>query len=146
MECRLNIDRRDFLKKLGVLGAAQWTHTQALQAATAPLKQLAEEKGLLFGSSLALKYCTQSAVYQQLFLAQCDIATPELHMKWNSLSSQPGVYDFSTADKLVAFCSSAQIKVRGHTLVWHDALPAWVTAQLTARTGPAIMTDHIRAV
>jgi endo-1,4-beta-xylanase len=146
MECRLNIDRRDFLKKLGVLGAAQWTRTQVLQAATASLKQLAGEKGLLFGSSLALKYCAQSAVYQQLFLAQCDIATPELHMKWNSLSSQPGVYDFSAADKLVAFCSTSHIKVRGHTLVWHDALPAWVTAQLTPETGQAMMTGHIRTV
>ena len=117
------------------MGAAQWTRTRALQAATASLKQLAGEKGLLFGPSLALKYCAQSAVYQQLFLAQCDIATPELHMKWNSLSSQPGVYDFSAADKLVAFCSSAHIKVRGHTLVWHDALPAWVTAQLQQQLG-----------
>ena len=102
------MDRRDFIKKLGVLGAARWTRTQAaLQAATASLKQLAQEKGLLFGSCLALKYCAQSAAYQQLFLAQCDIATPELHMKWNSLSSQPGVYDFSDADKFVAFCSSS---------------------------------------
>jgi endo-1,4-beta-xylanase len=147
MECRLDMDRRDFIKRLGALGVARWTQTQAaLQAATAPLKQLAQEKGVLFGSCLALKYFAQSAAYQQLFLAQCDIATPELHMKWNSLSSQPGMYDFSAADKLVAFCSSAHIKVRGHTLVWHDALPAWVTAQLTAQTGPALMTGHIRAV
>jgi endo-1,4-beta-xylanase len=147
MECRLKMDRRDFIKKLGVLGAAGWTRTQPeLQAAMASLKQLAQEKGLLFGSCLALKYCAQSAAYQQLFLAQCDVATPELHMKWNSLSSQPGVYDFSAADKLVAFCSSAHIKVRGHTLVWHDALPTWVTPQLTAGTGPAMMTGHIRTV
>ncbi len=147
MECRLNIDRRDFIKKLGVLGAARWVRTQPeLEAAMASLKQLAQEKGLLFGSCLALKYCAQSVAYQQLFLAQCDIATPELHMKWNSLSSQSGVYDFSAADKLVAFCSNAHIKVRGHTLVWHEALPAWVTAQLTAETGPAMMTAHIQKV
>jgi endo-1,4-beta-xylanase len=147
MEWELEMDRRDFIKKLGALGAARWTCSQAiLQAGTDPLKQLAQEKGLLFGSCLALKYCVQSAAYQQLFLAQCDIATPELHMKWNSLSSQPGVYDFAAADKLVAFCSSAHIKVRGHTLVWHEALPAWVTAQLTAGTGQVMMTDHIRAV
>ena len=37
----------------------------------------------IFGSCLALKYFVQSAAYQELFLAQCDIATPELHMKWN---------------------------------------------------------------
>ncbi len=147
MERTLKMDRRDFIKKCGMLGAARWTRSQAaFEAAAASLKQLAQEKGLLFGSCLALKYCVQSAAYQQLFLAQCNIATPELHMKWNSLSSQPGVYDFAAADKLVAFCSSARIKVRGHTLVWHDALPAWVTPQLTPGTGQAMMTDHIHTV
>src|SRR5271170_3330311 len=147
MESRLKMDRRDFVKKLGALGAVRWTPAQAaLQAATASLKQLAQEKGLLFGSCLALKYCAQSAPYQQLFLAQCDIATPELHMKWNSLSSQPGVYDFTNADAFVAFCATNRIKVRGHTLVWHDALPAWVGPQLTPETGPAMMTGHIRNV
>lgn len=130
-----------------MLGAARWTRAiAAVEAATASLKQLAQEKGLLFGSCLALKYFAQSPAYQQLFLAQCDIATPELHMKWSSLSNQPGVYDFAAADKLVAFCSSNHIKVRGHTLVWHDALPAWVTPQLTAATGREMMTGHIRTV
>src|SRR5258708_23248059 len=144
MEYKLEINRRDFIKRLGALGAVGWTLPRTkLEVATASLKQLAAEKGLLFGSCLALKYCVQSAAYQQLFLAQCDIATPELHMKWNSLSSQAGVYDFAAADKFVAFCSSAHIKVRGHALVWHDALPGWVTSQLTARTGQAMMTDHI---
>jgi endo-1,4-beta-xylanase len=147
MEYKLKIDRRDFIRRLGALGAAGWIRPGAtLEAATASLKHLAAEKGLLFGSCLALKYCVQSAAYQQLFLAQCNIATPELHMKWNSLSSQPGVYDFENADKFVAFCTTNRIRVRGHTLVWHDALPAWVVAQLSVETGPAMMTAHIRKV
>ncbi len=141
------MDRRDFIKKSGLLAAARWTQSRAsLEAATTSLKQLAQEKGLLFGSCLALKYFAQSPSYQQLFLAQCDIATPELHMKWNSLSSQPTVYDFATADKFVAFCADHAIKVRGHTLVWHEALPAWVTQQLTQATGQAMMVGHIRTV
>lgn len=145
MPCSIDMDRRDFLKKLAALGLAGYAGPQ-LPAATVSLKQLAADRGLLFGSCLALKYCAQSAAYEQLFLAQCDLATPELHMKWNALSSQPGVYDFANADKFVSFCAGNRIKVRGHTLVWHDALPAWVGPQLTAETGPAMMTDHIRSV
>jgi endo-1,4-beta-xylanase len=144
---RTEMDRRDFIKELGAMGLAKWTGVGAIeQAAATPLTQLAANKGLLFGSCLALKYFVQSAAYQQLFLTQCGIATPEVHMKWNSLSSQPGVYDFGTADKLVAFCATNHIKVRGHTLVWHDALPAWAAAQLTAGNGQAMMVDHIRRV
>jgi endo-1,4-beta-xylanase len=143
----MRIGRRDFIKQLGALGAAGWAWPRATgQAATQPLQRLAQEKGLLFGSCLALKYFAQSPAYQQLFLAQCDIATPELHMKWSSLSTQAGVYDFETADKFVAFCAANHLKVRGHTLVWHDAVPAWIAPQLTPASGPAIMTGHIRKV
>ena len=146
MNCRLKMDRRDFIQKLSLWSATRWTGPQTLQVATASLRQLAQDKGLLFGSCLAMKYFAQSAMYQQLFLAHCAIATPEVHMTWSSLSNQPGMYDYAAADKLVAFCSSAHIKVRGHTLVWHQGLPAWVTAQLTAGTGQAMMTRHVRAV
>ena len=80
------IDRRGFIRGLSALGLSECTWRRAAaQAATVPLQRLAEEKGLMFGSSLALKYCVQSAAYQQLFISQCDIATPELHMKWDSL-------------------------------------------------------------
>ena len=141
------INRRNFIKELSVLvWLARAPGQLAAQAATIPLQRLAAEKGLMFGSCLALKYCVQSSAYQQLFVSQCDIATPELHMKWNSLSDQPGVYDFENADKFVAFCTANHIRVRGHTLVWHDALPAWVAPQLTTAGGQKIMTDHIRKV
>ena len=143
----MNINRREFIKELGAMGAAGWVPGRtAVQTAAIPLQRLAAEKGLLFGSCLALKYCVQSAAYQQLFLSQCDIATPELHMKWNSLSSQPGMYNFANADKFVTFCATNRIRVRGHTLVWHDALPTWVAQQLTAESGRAMIADHIAKV
>jgi endo-1,4-beta-xylanase len=141
------IDRREFIQGLGALSLSEWTWRRAAaQAATVPLQQLAAEKGLMFGSSLALKYCVQSAAYQQLFVSQCDVATPELHMKWDSLSGQPGVYNFGNADRFVAFCAANRMRVRGHTLVWHDALPAWLPSLLTPANGHAMMTDHIHKV
>ena len=139
------INRRDFLKELSVF-ALLAPGRFGEQSTTIPLQRLAAEKGLMFGSCLALKYCVQSAAYQQLFVSQCDIATPELHMKWNSLSNQPGMYNFEIADQFVAFCSANHIRVRGHTLVWHDALPAWVVPQLTTTSGQKIMVDHIHKV
>ena len=143
----MKINRREFTRSMGALGLASWYRPQsAFQAAAAPLGRLAANKGLLFGSCLALKYFVQSPAYQQLFVQQCDIATPELHMKWSTLSSQPGVYDFETADNLVAFCAGNHIQVRGHTLVWHQALPDWAVSELTPATGQALMTDHIRKV
>jgi len=141
------MNRRDFVTMLGATAMAKWASLEAMaQTATAPLKQLADHKGLMFGSSLALKYFDQSPAYKQLFVSECDIATPELHMKWNSLSRQPGIYDFGAADQLVAFCAANRIKVRGHTLVWHDSLPAWVPSQLSPATARTMMLDHIQKV
>lgn len=141
------MDRRDFMTVLGATAVVNWGSVEAIaQRATALLKQLADRKGLLFGSSLALKYFDQSPAYKQLFVSQCDIATPELHMKWNSLSRQPGVYDFGAADQLVAFCAMNNIRVRGHTLVWHDSLPTWVPGKLSPATARIVMLDHIHKV
>ena len=139
--------RRGFIAALGSLGLAQWLQAPAkAQPAIRSLQQLAGEKGLLFGSCLALKYCVQAPEYQQLFLAQCGMATPEVNMKWSSLSSQPGIYDFVAADRFVYFCALNRLQVRGHTLIWHEALPAWVAPQLAAANGRKIMTDHIAKV
>jgi endo-1,4-beta-xylanase len=67
-------------------------------------------------------------------------------MKWNSLSQQPGLYDFNVADQFVAFCAMNRIKVRGHTLVWHDSLPTWLSNQLTHADARTVMLDHIQKV
>jgi endo-1,4-beta-xylanase len=141
------MNRRDFLTMLSAMAVTELTSLEAAgQTAVTPLKQLADRKGLIFGSSLALKYFNQSSAYEKLFVDECNIATPEFHMKWNSLNRQPGIYDFSAADQLVDFCAQHQMKVRGHTLVWHDSLPPWVSGQLSPATAPNVMLDHIRTV
>jgi endo-1,4-beta-xylanase len=67
-------------------------------------------------------------------------------MKWDSLSHQPGIYDFTQADSFVRFCAAHHLQVRGHALVWHQALPAWVTQQLNPANGLQMMTTHIQKV
>lgn len=119
---------------------------RALGLAASPLKRLAAQKGLLFGSCFALKYATAAPRYEELFLDQCDVATPEVHMKWNSMSTTQGIYHFDQADKFVAFCAGHRIAVRGHTLVWHDALPDWVLPELAQGKGGAILFAHIDRV
>jgi endo-1,4-beta-xylanase len=134
------MNRRDFMKVLGASSIAGWAYADTeMHAKIVPLQQLADQKQIMFGSCLALKYFNQSPSYKNLFLSQCDIATPELHMKWDSLSRQPGEYDFSNADAFVAFCNSNRIKVRGHTLVWHDSLPAWVKQQISPTSAKTMM-------
>lgn len=50
----------------------------------------------------------------------------ENEMKWSALQAQPGVFTWANADAQVAFAKAKGLKVRGHTLVWHEQVPAWV--------------------
>jgi endo-1,4-beta-xylanase len=87
--------------------------------------------------------------YQQVLSAQFSSLTPENDMKWDAVHPAPDVYDFSSADALVAFAEANQQQVRGHTLLWHSQNPAWVTAASqtwTCDQARDVLEDHIRTV
>ena len=87
--------------------------------------------------------------FQRVLGAQFSSVTPENDMKWDAIHPAPGVYDFTSADALVAFADANHQQVRGHTLLWHSQNPAWVTAASrtwTCDDARAVLEDHIRTV
>ncbi|EPS40820.1 hypothetical protein H072_5277 [Dactylellina haptotyla CBS 200.50] len=75
--------------------------------------------------------------------------TPENSMKWETIEPQPGVFDFTLGDKLVAWAQANDQAVRGHTLVWHSQLPSWMNnpaVPWTAATLKPVLENHIRTV
>jgi len=65
--------------------------------------------------------------YRQIAATQFSTITPENEMKWESIEPRRGVYDYAAADQLVRFAQRHNQLVRGHTLVWHNQLPGWLT-------------------
>lgn len=55
-----------------------------------------------------------------------NVVTPENQMKWEIIHPLPEFYSFSEADKIVEFAMKNNMKIRGHTLVWHQQVPSWV--------------------
>jgi endo-1,4-beta-xylanase len=122
----------------GLLLAGVTSHAGA---AGTGLKNLAEAKGIYFGTALTqsnLSNATLTAVAG----AQFDMVTPGNEMKWDTTEPSNGSYNFGPGDQIVSFAQSHDMRVRGHNLVWHSQLPSWVSSLPTNQV-QAAMEAHI---
>jgi len=62
----------------------------------------------------------------ELMIRHCSSLTAENVMKWSTLQPTEGTFNFSYADKIVNFAIANAMKVRGHTLCWHQQVPSWI--------------------
>jgi endo-1,4-beta-xylanase len=65
--------------------------------------------------------------YVRTLLAHYASVTPEYEMEMSQLEPAEGRFDFARADRIVAFAARHGLPVRGHTLVWDEMIPAWLT-------------------
>lgn len=118
------------------------------QPATQSLKAAASQAGMEFGAAVVGRLLADpQSPYAQAVARECSIVTPENDMKFHPLRPTPDTWEWSDADTLVRYAQQHGIKVHGHTLVWHEQLPMWVTGtERSARDGRQLMLDHIEAV
>jgi endo-1,4-beta-xylanase len=111
---------------------------------TATLRELAQHTGLRVGTAVDTSALAADATYRSTVEDQFSTVTPENVMKWEAVEPQRGEYDFTAADQLVAFAQANGQKVRGHTLVWHNQLPAWLTSGTWTKAElTSILRQHI---
>jgi len=89
--------------------------------------------------------------HKELLLHHYNSLTSENHMKFGPIHPAPDTYNFTEADRLVAFAKEHGKLVRGHTLVWHNQNAPWVfqdaAGGLVDRdTLLKRMEEHIRTV
>jgi endo-1,4-beta-xylanase len=70
----------------------------------------------------------------QITADQFSVLTPGNEMKWQVVEPQQGNFNWTGADNLVNFAEEHGQRVRGHTLVWHNQLPNWLTQGVTNGT------------
>jgi endo-1,4-beta-xylanase len=141
--------RRAVLQSLSVaaLGAGPPTGPLSAQPAPRSLGELAASRGLLFGASFATHELDKptGANYAALYLGDAKIITSELEFKMSTLRPSPGSIQFDPPDRFMAFARAADMKTRGHTLIWNDDLPAWIKA-LSNTEATALLDSHLTAV
>lgn len=57
---------------------------------------------------------------------QFNSLTPENAMKMGPIHPREHEYNWRNADSIVAFAQRNNMKLRGHTLCWHNQAPAWM--------------------
>ena len=62
----------------------------------------------------------------QLAALHYNSVTPGNDLKWDTTERTEGNFNFGPGDNILAFAQSHNIKMRGHTFVWHNQVPAWV--------------------
>ncbi|MBS0027191.1 endo-1,4-beta-xylanase [Chitinophaga sp. 22321] len=61
-----------------------------------------------------------------LLVRQFNSLTPENAMKMSVIHPEEQQYNWRDADSIAAFARRNGMKLRGHTLVWHNQAPGWI--------------------
>jgi endo-1,4-beta-xylanase len=111
------------------------------------LNARAAGKGLFYGCAVSTPALTGDSALMAQVAAEAGIIVAEYAFKWAALHPGPGQYDWREADALMAFAAFHDLRVRGHTLVWHASNPDWLADALTTRTNAErILREHVHAV
>jgi endo-1,4-beta-xylanase len=142
------VKRRSFLTMTGAAGMAGVAAALPGLAVAAPaaastaragaaagtgsgsLRDLAARIGLRIGTAV-IPFDLDNAPYAKVLAEQFSVVTPGNEMKWGVVEPVRGQFDWSGADRLVKFAQEHGQLVRGHTLLWHNQLPTWLTDGVT---------------
>lgn len=113
------------------------------------LHVIARKRGLRFGSALGGRGLRDPR-YLELIAAQCGILVPENELKMAYIQRKPGEFDFAPAARVLQFAEEHQMRMRGHTLLWHHPrwLPRWLQGydfgNEPATAAAGLLEAHIR--
>ena len=108
-----------------------------------PLRARAAAKGLLYGCAVQENEITNDADFADKVRQEAAIVTPEFELKWATVRPTPSHDRFEAPDRLLGWCADHGLAMRGHTLVWHEALPPWVPRFLDNIAARRLLTEHI---
>jgi endo-1,4-beta-xylanase len=107
------------------------------------LKQHAQSHGLIAGAAVVVRALSTDPALAKLISDQYGILVPEFELKWQALRPSPDKFDFTQSDALFAFAEKRGMKVRGHTLAWHNSVPDWIHDKQNTRE---LFVQHIQTV
>jgi endo-1,4-beta-xylanase len=110
------------------------------------LREAAQPAGMLIGAAVRPAQLSE-APYAATLTREFNMVEPEDALKWETVHPERETYNFSQADQIVDFANQHGMKVRGHTLVWHQQNPKWLTdGKYSSGELAEILEAHIKTV
>ncbi|MBU6461942.1 MAG: endo-1,4-beta-xylanase [Bradyrhizobium sp.] len=146
--------RRDFLldaAKLAALGISGASVPSGVPALATPLDQAranpVDGGGMIpYGAAARSDALVSDLSYRDAIVSNCQLIVPESELKWLELRPTRNEYRFEKSDMIVDFARQNRLQVRGHTLAWYGAMPAWTEEISTHVEAERELTDHIDTV
>lgn len=119
-------------------------------ATTSTLRDAGGLRGIAVGTAVQSDRLSDSG-YDSVLGTEFSQLEPEWEMKFATVHPRPNTdpmpYDFSRSDRLVDYALVHHMQVRGHTLLWHQALPDWlISSGYNSAQMSAIAQEHINSV
>lgn len=118
----------------------------ALAVAGAAAGAAAAAPPIPFGSAAEIDVFRSDARYREALTRYCDVIVPMNDLKWEALRHDRPRFDFSGADEIVAFAEANRKALRGHALLWGEALPPWAKEMKTRAEAERELVNHIEIV
>jgi endo-1,4-beta-xylanase len=110
------------------------------------LRDAAQGSGMLIGTAVRPARLSEAA-YASTLAREFNMLEPEDVLKWEVVHPERQSFDFSQGDQIVDFAALHGMKVRGHTLVWHQQNPKWLTeGKYSSGELAQILENHIKTV
>ncbi|MDA9555856.1 endo-1,4-beta-xylanase, partial [Pelobium sp.] len=100
-----------------------------------------------WGAAISVGLMKSNTLYNGVVTKETSSITPENAMKFGALHPSENTYNWTDADYLVSYAQANGKRVHGHTLIWHNSLPNWVTNYVgDAAAWEAMFKSHIQTV
>jgi GH35 family endo-1,4-beta-xylanase len=109
-----------------------------------PLRVAAQAAGKLVGAAVPSSSLGDGR-YAGVLGRHFNYLTAEYEMKWDPIERSRGNNDFGAGDAIVSYGLANGMQIKGHALIWHQAVPGWVGA-LSAADLRVAFENHIRSV
>jgi endo-1,4-beta-xylanase len=137
-----NENTNDWPSANGKIDNIELATSEDLCSDPTPLRHLAEFSGIKIGSAVKSDPLTSDSDYRETLSKEFDMLVSEYEMKfdqiWPDLTDKPEATSlsermvephFEAGNSLCEFAKDHNMVVRGHTLIWHEALPRWLTKE-----------------